>query len=78
MEAAGIPALILVNRVDEAQGRMRDLIAALQDYAAHPILMRQIPIRDGERVTGAVDLVSERAWAWRENAASQMIALPRA
>lgn len=76
VEAAGTPALILVNRVDEAQGRMRDLIAALQDYAAHPILMRQIPIRDGERVTGAVDLVSERAWSWRENAPSQMIALP--
>ncbi len=76
VEAAGTPALILVNRVDEARGRMRDLVAALQDYAAHPILLRQIPIREGDRVTGTVDLVSERAWSWRENAPSQMIALP--
>ena len=76
VEAAGTPALLFVNRIDEATGRMRDLVAALQDYATHPILLRQIPIRDGDRITGAVDLVSERAWAYREGGPSQMIALP--
>ncbi len=76
VEAAGTPALLFVNRIDEASGRIRDLVAALQDYATHPILLRQIPIRDGDRITGAVDLVSERAWAYREGAPSQMIELP--
>ncbi len=76
VEAAGTPALLFVNRIDEAQARMRDLVAALQDYAVHPILLRQIPIRDGDRITGAVDLVSERAWAYREGAPSQLIELP--
>jgi elongation factor G len=76
VEAAGTPAVLFVNRVDEAQGRIRDIVAALQDYARHPILLRQIPIRDGERITGAVDLVSERAWAYREGGPSQMIELP--
>jgi elongation factor G len=76
VEAAGTPALLFVNRIDEAAARMRDLVAALQDYAAHPILLRQIPIRDGDRITGAVDLVSERAWAYREGAPSQLVELP--
>ena len=76
VEAAGTPALIFINRIDEATGRVRDIVAALQDYAAHPIVLRQVPIRDGERITGAVDLVSERAWAYREDAPSQLIELP--
>ncbi|MBP7240916.1 elongation factor G [Amaricoccus sp.] len=74
--AAGTPALIFVNRIDEATARMRDLVAALQDYAEHPIILRQVPIRDGDRITGAVDLVSERAWSYREGEPSKLIELP--
>ena len=42
VETAGTPAVILVNRIDEATGRVRDIVAALQDYAVHPIVLRQI------------------------------------
>lgn len=76
VEAAGVPALLFINRIDEAGGRVRDVVAALQDYVRHPILLRQIPIRDGDTVVGAVDLVSERAWRYREHAPSQLVALP--
>ena len=75
-EAAGTPALLFVNRIDEATARVRDIVAALQEYARHPIILRQIPIRDGEQVTGAVDLVSERAWAYQEGAPSQLVEIP--
>ena len=76
VEAAGTPAMIFINRIDEATGRVRDIVAALQDYAAHPIVLRQIPIREGDRVVGAVDLVSERAWAYREGEPSQLVEIP--
>jgi len=76
VEKAGTPALVFINRIDEIQGRVRDIVAALQHYAAHPIVLRQVPIRDGEAVTGAVDLVSERAWAYREGEPSQLVELP--
>jgi elongation factor G len=76
VEAAGTPTLLFVNRIDEGRAPLREVAAALQDYARHPIILRQIPIRDGERVTGAVDLVSERAWAYREGGPSQLIELP--
>ena len=76
VETAGTPAVIFVNRIDEATGRVRDIVAALQDYAVHPIVLRQIPIRDGDTVVGSVDLVSERAWSYREGEPSTLIEVP--
>lgn len=76
-EAAGTPAILFVNRMDEATARVRDIVGALQEYARHPIILRQIPIRDGEHVVGAVDLVSERAWAYQEGEPSKLIAIPK-
>jgi elongation factor G len=77
VEAAGTPAVLFINRIDEATGRVRDIAAALQDYAEHPIILRQIPIREGGQVTGAVDLVSERAWSYREGGPSQLVEMPQ-
>ncbi len=77
VEAAGTPALIFVNRMDEARARLRDIVAALQDYAAHPIVLRQVPMRgDDGSITGSVDLVSERAWKYNENAPSDLVEIP--
>lgn len=78
VEAAGTPAILFVNRIDEATGRVRDIVAALQDYARHPIILRQIPIVEDGHVTGSVDLVSERAWHYREGEPSQLIEIPAA
>jgi elongation factor G len=75
-EAAGAPALLFVNRIDEARGRVADIAAALQGYAGHAIVLRQIPIREGDRVVGAVDLISERAWRYREGGPSALVEIP--
>lgn len=77
VEAAGTPAILFINRIDEATGRVRDIVAALQDYAVHPIILRQIPIRSGGEIRGAVDLVSERAWSYREGEPSQLVEMPK-
>ena len=42
----------------------------------HPVILRQIPIREGGQITGAVDLVSERAWHYLEGAPSQLVEIP--
>jgi elongation factor G len=76
VERAGMPGLIFVNRMDTCTARLRDLVAALQTYSGHVLTLRQVPIREGGRVVGAVDLISERAWRYRDGAASQMIELP--
>ena len=62
LDELGIPHLIFVNRIDQARGRIRDLLTALQPMSVSPLIARQIPIRDGEKVTGFVDLALERAY----------------
>ena len=76
VEAAATPALLFIGRIDEATAPVRDIVAALQEYATRPIVLRQVPIRDGGKVVGSVDLVSERAWAYREGQPSQLIEIP--
>ncbi len=77
IEASGTPCIIFVNRIDEPRGRIRDVIAALQDYARHTLVLRQVPIREGEAIVGSVDLISERAWRYREGQPSNLVALPQ-
>ena len=45
LDELGIPHLIFVNRVDQARGRVRDLMTALQPMSVSPLIARQIPIR---------------------------------
>jgi elongation factor G len=76
VEAADIPSILFINKIDQPQGRLRDIVASLQTYARHPLILRQMPIREGETIVGAVDLVSERAWRYREGEQSQLVAVP--
>jgi elongation factor G len=66
LDEQGIPHIVFVNRVDQAHGRSRDLLSALQPISVSPLIARQIPIRakesGGERITGFVDLALERAF----------------
>jgi len=62
LDEQGIPHIIFVNRIDQAHGRIRDLLSALQPISVSPLIARQVPIRNGERITGFVDLALERAF----------------
>jgi len=76
LDELGIPHLIFVNRIDQARGRIRDLLTALQPMSVSPLIARQIPIWDGEKISGFVDLALERAYHYRPGAASEQIAMP--
>ncbi|MEM6623225.1 MAG: elongation factor G [Pseudomonadota bacterium] len=75
-EQAGVPAVLFINRLDEALERARDIVAALQGYSTHPVVLRQIPMRQDGTIVGAVDLVSERAWKYRQGEHSELIEIP--
>ena len=76
LDELGIPHILFVNRVDQARGRVRDLLSALQPMSVSPLIARQIPIRDGEKVTGFIDLALERAYHYQPGAPSEQIAMP--
>ena len=73
---AGVPYLVFFNRIDGFTGRVRDSLAALQPLCPRPLVLREVPIRAGERITGYVDVASERAWRYRPGEASELIAMP--
>jgi elongation factor G len=76
LDELGIPHLLFVNRIDQAHGRIRDLLTALQPMSVSPLIARQIPIREGEKVTGFVDVALERAYHYEPGKEDQPIALP--
>jgi elongation factor G len=71
-----IPHMIFINKLDSASARVRDVLAALQSYSERPLVLRHVPLRDGENISGYVDLVSERAYRYKPGQASDLIQLP--
>jgi len=76
LDELGIPHIIFVNRIDQAHGRVRDLLSALQPISVSPLIARQVPIWDGEKVGGFVDLALERAFKYRPSQESERIEIP--
>ena len=73
-----IPHLLFINKMDNATAGVRETLEALQELSERPLVLRELPIRDGEQVTGFVDLVSERAFRWDAGKRSELISLPEA
>jgi len=73
LERLNIPHLIFVNRIDQAREPLPRLLEALSAVSERPVVARQIPIWEGEHVTGYVDLALERAFAYREGAPSEQL-----
>lgn len=78
LEDAAVPHVLFINKMDATENRVRDVLAALQQRSNLPLVLRQVPIRDGDDVIGYYDLVSERAYHYKEGEASDLIPLPDA
>jgi elongation factor G len=81
IEERHIPHIFFINKIDSAEARVRDMLAALQTVSARKLVLRQVPIRrptadGGDECIGYVDLVSERAYRYRSSGASDLIEMP--
>ena len=81
IEDRHIPHIVFINKIDSAETRVRDMLAALQTVSSRKLVLRQVPIRrpaaDGsEKTVGYVDLVSERAYRYKASGASDLIEMP--
>ena len=76
LEAQGIPHMIFVNKIDQARGSIQGLLEALQPMSNSPLIARWIPIRDGEKITGFVDIALERAYYYQPGKASEQKDIP--
>ena len=72
----GVPHMVFINKIDTLDGSVADTLSSLQQYAGSPLVLRQMPIFDGQTVTGYVDLMSERAYRYRKGEASELMQIP--
>jgi len=76
LEELGVPHIIFVNKIDQARGSIQALLEALQPMSKSPLIARWIPIRDGEAITGFVDIALERAYYYRKGQPSEQKEIP--
>jgi elongation factor G len=72
------PHILFINKIDTAGTRLKETLEALQAVSERPLVMREVPIREGEQVVGFVDLVSERAYRYHPGQTSDLIRIPAA
>ena len=75
LEDFGIPRFLFLNKIDRANKRIRETLATLQPASRVPLVLRQIPIWNGDLIEGFVDLALERAFVYREHKPSEVVAL---
>ena len=78
LDERGIPHILFVNKMDSSGSRLRETLEALQAVSERPLVLREIPIREADKVVGFVDLVSERAYRYQPGKASDLIRIPDA
>ena len=75
LEDKKIPRVLFVNKIDKADARVHDVLQLLQPASRTKLVLRQIPTFKGDIITGFVDLALERAFVYKEHAASEVIPL---
>ncbi|CCQ75292.1 elongation factor G [Magnetospira sp. QH-2] len=71
-----IPHVIFINKMDNTSVGVKATLEALQVVSERPLVLRELPIRDGDKITGFIDLVSERAFEYQEDKPSKMSSVP--
>jgi elongation factor G len=75
LEDQNIPRFLFLNKIDKADKRVRETLKLLQPASRAPLLLRQIPIWNGDLISGFVDLALERAYVYKEHAPSEIVEL---
>jgi elongation factor G len=75
LEDNKIPRILFVNKIDKADAGVHDVLKLLQPASRTKLVLRQIPTFSGEIISGFVDLALERAFVYKEHAASEVVPL---
>lgn len=78
LDDLGLPRFIFVNKIDKTEMRLHDVLEFMQPASETPLVLRQVPIWEGNIATGFVDLALERAFVYREHAPSEVISMSEA
>jgi elongation factor G len=76
LERLGVPHALFINKMDQARGSLQELLDALAPVSSAPLVARQIPIWDGDKVSGFIDLALERCFVYRPGEPSSQVDIP--
>jgi len=76
LDEIGLPRILFINKIDKAEGSVREMLEYLQPASAQPLVLRQVPIWKNGIAVGSVDLALERAYIYREGAESEVVDIP--
>ncbi len=76
LDDGGIPHMLFINKDDTLAGDLGEVMSALQAASQRPLALRHMAIREGDVISGYVDLVSERAYTYVPGAISKQIDVP--
>ena len=73
-----VPHVVFVNKMEApgSAGRLKDVLNALQQVSERPLVLVEVPIRDGDQVTGYVDLISEHAYKYEAGKDADLVQMP--
>jgi elongation factor G len=75
LEDQKIPRILFLNKIDKADAGVHDVLKLLQPASRTKLILRQIPTFAGDLISGFVDLALERAFVYKEHAASEIVPL---
>ena len=76
LERLGVPHALFINKMDQARGALQGLLDALATVSSTPLVARQIPTWDGDKVSGFIDLALERCFIYQPHKPSEQVAIP--
>ncbi|NWJ42318.1 MAG: elongation factor G [Geothrix sp.] len=73
-----IPHVLFINKMEApgSAGKLKDVLNALQVVSERPLVLVEIPIREGDQITGYVDLISEHAYKYEAGKDADLVQLP--
>ncbi len=73
-----VPHVVFINKMEApgTAGRLKDVLNALQVVSERPLVLVEVPIREGDQITGFVDLISEHAYKFEAGKDADLMQLP--
>lgn len=75
LDDLGTPHSIFINKMDTPGASVAEVMAAIAAVSARPLVLRHLPVMQGEAVAGYVDLISQRVYQFRKGAQSDVVEL---
>ena len=73
-----IPHVLFINKMEApgSAGGLKDVLNALQLVSERPLVLVEVPLREGDQITGYVDLISEHAFKYEADKDADLVQLP--